>query len=273
MTVLRSLLPFLLAVILIAAAQAQSLKVADRQTSKTFTTRQLLAHPATREVTIAKDSVYGKAMTYRATPMAELLKGLAVGPDDYVEFTATDKFSIGVPARLLLQANAGGPLAFLAVEPAAGPWATIPGHAKGTPAPFFLVWQDAKPGEISSEYWVYKLASLAVTDSPFKRWPSLNVGSDVPASHPAWRGLDRYVTLCISCHRFNGAGEGEMGPDLARPMNPVDYFKPEAFRRFLRSSKSVRDWPDRKMPSFVEDVLSNEDMEALITWLEYKARH
>ena len=95
---------------------------------------------------------------------------------------------------------------------------------------------------------------------------------DLPATHPARRGLDRYVTLCISCHRFKGAGEGEQGPDLGQPMNPVDYFQPEAFRKFLRSSKSVRDWPERKMPSFIEDVLSNEDMEALIAWLTYKAR-
>ena len=55
-------------------------------------------------------------------------------------------------------------------------------------------------------------------------------------------------------------------------MNPVDYFQPQAFRKFLRTSKSVRDWPDRKMPSFIEDVLSDEDMEALIAWLTYKAR-
>lgn len=273
MTLLRlSLLAFLLA-LPFTAAHAQSLKVAGRQSSKTFTVQRLLADPAARTVTIANDPVYGRSMTYRAIPAAELLNGLTIGPDDYVEFTATDKFSIGVPARLLLAPPDTRPQAFLAIEPAAGPWQTIPGHAKGTPAPFFLVWQDAKPGEISSEYWVYKLASLAVTDSPYKRWPSLNVGNDVPASHPAWRGLDRYVTLCISCHRFNGAGEGEMGPDLAKPMNPVDYFKPEAFRRFLRSSRSVRDWPGRKMPSFIEDVLSDEDMDALITWLEYKSRH
>ena len=111
-----------------------------------------------------------------------------------------------------------------------------------------------------------------MTDSPYKRWPALNVAHDLPSTHPARRGLDRYIALCISCHRFNGAGEGEMGPDLAKPMNPVDYFQPEAFRKFLRSSKSVRDWPERKMPSFVEDVMSNEDMEALIAWLTYKAR-
>ena len=119
-----------------------------------------------------------------------------------------------------------GRSAFLAIEAGTAPWPAIPDHGKETAGPFFLVWQDARRGEISSEYWVYKLASLEVTDSPYKRWPALNVADDLPATHPARRGLDRYVTLCISCHRFNGAGEGEMGPDLAKPMNPVDYFQP-----------------------------------------------
>jgi mono/diheme cytochrome c family protein len=270
--VLRALLSSLLVVVLADAAQAQTLKIADRQASKTVTAQQLLADPAMRTVTISNDSVYGRSMTYRALPAAELLKGLAIGPDDYVEFTATDKFSIGIPARLLLHSPDTRPHAYLAIEAGTEPWPAIPDHGKKTAAPFFLVWQDARRGEISSEYWVYKLASLEVTDSPYKRWPALNVAHDLPSTHPAWRGLDRYVTLCISCHRFNGAGEGEMGPDLAKPMNPVDYFQPEAFRKFLRSSKSVRDWPERKMPSFVEDMLSNEDMEALIAWLTYKAR-
>jgi len=272
MTVAHTLLSALLAVVLAGAAQAQTLKIADRQSSKTVSAKQLLADPATRTITISNDSVYGRSMTYRALPATELLKGLAISLDDYVEFTATDKFSIGVPARLLLHSPGARPSAFLAIEAGSEPWPAIPDHGKETPAPFFLVWQDAKRGEISSEYWVYRLASLEVTDSPYKRWPALAVAPDLPDVHPARRGLDRYVTLCISCHRFNGAGEGEMGPDLAKPMNPVDYFQPDAFRKFLRSSKSVRDWPERKMPSFIEDVLSNEDMEALIAWLTYKAR-
>ena len=100
MTVLRSLLMPLLAVVLAGAAHAQTLKIADRQASKTVTAQQLLADPAMRIVTISNDSVYGRSMSYRAIPTAELLKGLAIGPDDYVEFTASDKFSIGVPAQI-----------------------------------------------------------------------------------------------------------------------------------------------------------------------------
>ena len=218
----RSFIAFVLLFAFAGSLQAQSLKIADRQGGKTVTAQQLLADPATREIAIDKDSSYGRAMTYRAMPVTEVLKGLSIGPEDYVDFVATDKFSIGIPARLLLRRDNKGPQAFLAIEPAAAPWPALPDKGKETATPFYLVWQDAKPGEISPEYWVYKLASLEVTDSPYKRWPALNVAHDLPATHPARRGLDRYVTLCISCHRFKGAGEGEQGPDLGQPMNPVD---------------------------------------------------
>ena len=213
-------------------------------------------------------------MTYRALPVVELLKGLAIGPRGLCRIhrhrQVLDR-QCRCPAAAYASRQRGRRPSWPSRRPTA-PWPAIPDHGKETAGPFFLVWQDARRGEISSEYWVYKLASLRSPTARYKRWPALNVAEDLPATHPARRGLDRYVTLCISCHRFNGAGEGEMGPDLAKPMNPVDYFQPDAFRKFLRSSKSVRDWPERKMPSFIEDVLSNEDMEALIAWLTYKAR-
>lgn len=269
----HGLVALFLSLLFAAVAEAQSLKIADRKGSRTFSAADLLASPLARDITIARDSVYGRAMSYRAIPVPELLKGLELDPKDYVDFVATDKFSIGIPLRLLLRTGNPGPHAYLAIEDPARPWPAMPEKGKETAAPFFIVWQDAKPGEISPEYWVYKLAAIEVADSPYLRWPSLEVAEGLPATHPARRGLDRYVALCISCHRFKGAGQGEQGPDLGQPMNPVDYFQPLAFRKFLRSSKQVRDWPDRKMPSFNEEVLSDEDMEAVIAWLTYKARN
>jgi mono/diheme cytochrome c family protein len=262
--------PAVLAVLLLwllaASAGAQSLRIADRQTARTVTAAALLADPATRTVTI-DDPVYRRLMSYRAIPGSELLRGLAVAADDYVQLIATDQFSIGVPARLVL-----GPQALVAIEDPAKPWPAIPGKSTGTAGPFFMIWQEAKRDEISSEYWAYKLGALQVTDSPYKRWPVLAVADDVPATDPARRGLDRYVALCIACHRFKGAGEGEQGPDLGQPMNPVDYIQLSALRRLLRDSAQVRNWPDRKMPAFSQDVLSDEDLEAIVAWLAYKAR-
>lgn len=263
----RGALAFLVVWLIAATAAAQSLRIADRQTEKSVSAAVLLADPATRTVTI-DDPVYRRAMTYRAIPVSDLLKGLAVAPDDYLQLIATDQFSIGVPARLALR-----PQALVAIEDPAHPWPAIPGKTNGTAGPFFVIWQDATRGEISSEYWTYKLAALQVTDSPYKRWPALAVADDVPATDPARRGLDRYVALCIACHRFKGAGEGEQGPDLGIPMNPVDYFQPDSLRRLIRDPAKVRTWPDRKMPGFDPQTLSDRDIDAIIAWLTYKARH
>ena len=261
---IRSLLLMLAVFAAIGTAQAQSLEVADRGTTKTFTVAQLLADKAVRSLAIA-DPVYKRTMIYRVVAMADLLRDLKVGNDDYVQARAVDNFSVAIPAALLMAD------AFLAIETAAAPWPKLPGGGTTTAGPFYIVWQRRPGIEISSEYWAYHLAALTVTDSPAKRWPGLAVGADVPAADPVRRGLDRFVAVCMACHRFAGAGEGTQGPDLARPMNPVDYFQPAALHKFLRNPKSVRDWPEQKMPAFSEESLSDADIDAIVAWLAYKA--
>lgn len=255
---------------LAALAQTATLTVADRGVSRTYTVRDLLASPQRRAVTVA-DPVFRRSMTYQAVPVADLLKGLAVVPDDYVQVTASDSFSVAIPARLLLNTDPAAPLAFLAIDDPAAPWPAIPG--KGSRAgPFYVVWQPAGPTPVSSEYWAYATVSLTVTDSPVQRWPVLAVGTEVPAAAPIRRGLDRFVSVCMACHRFDGAGEAEMGPDLARPMNPVDYFQLPALRKFLHDPKSVRSWPDMKMAGAEAMSLTARDIDDIVAWLEYKAR-
>lgn len=243
---------------------AQSLEIADRGTTKMFTASQLLADKAVRSLMIA-DPVYKRNMTYRVIAMADLLRDLEVGNDDYVQARAVDNFSVAIPAALL-KADA-----FLAIEAATAPWPKLPGGSNTTAGPFYIVWQRRPGIELSSEYWAYHLAALTVTDSPAKRWPGLAVSAEVPATDPIHRGLDRFVAVCMACHRFAGAGEGTQGPDLARPMNPIDYFQPAALRKLLRDPKSVRDWPEQKMPAFSEESLSDADIDAIMAWLAYKA--
>ena len=252
-------------------AQTPSLAVTDRGTSRTVSRTELLADPRLQNVTIGYDPVYRRAMTYRAIAVSAFLKGARIGDDDYVQARADDNFSVSIPADLLTRVAPTGPEAFLAVEDPAKPWPAIPG-AKGSGGPFYIVWRGGTRSEISSEYWAYHLAALTITDSPFKRWPGLAVAADVPATDPIRRGLDRFVAVCMACHRFNGEGEGEQGPDLARPMNPVDYFQPTALRKYLRNPSSVRTWPEQKMPAFDEANLSDADIDAIIAWLTYKAQ-
>jgi mono/diheme cytochrome c family protein len=246
------------------AVRGQSLVVSDRAISKTFTAVQLLADKAAREIEIA-DPVYKRTMSYRAIAMVDLLSDFQAGRDDYVQARALDDFSVAIPATLLKED------AFLAIETATTPWPKLLGAGTKSAGPFYIVWQSRLIADISSEYWVYHLASLTITDSPAKRWPGLAVGADVPAADPVRRGVDRFVAVCMACHRFAGEGEGTQGPDLAWPMNPVNYFQPAALRKFLRDPRSVRTWPEQKMPAFSEKSLPDADIDAIVAWLAYKA--
>jgi len=223
----------------------------------------LRGHNSATDITIPSDPVFRRAMTYRAVPVAGLLAEVGIGPDDYVQARAVDNFSVAIPARLLM---AGA--AFLAVEDPAKPWPSLQkGGQSYEIGPFYLVWKDARG--VSSEFWAYRLAALSAAESPQRRWPQLSA----PAGDAYLQlGRDKFVEICLACHRFAGAGEGTQGPDLAQPMNPVDYFQPGVLKKLVREPDSVRSWPDRKMPAFDTQMLSEQELDAMIAWLAHKAR-
>jgi len=254
------------------AAQSPTLTVAGRDSSRTFTQQALLADPNVRSVTVA-DPVYRRTMTYRAIPLAALLKGIPINADDHVQARAIDNFSVSIPGRLAASADTAQVEAFVAIDDPSAPWPAIPGKQdKESAGPFYVIWQRAPSVNVSSEYWAYRLAALAVTDSPLKRWPGLAVGPDVPAGDRIRTGLDSFVAVCMACHRFNGEGEGDQGPDLGRPMNVTEYFQIPALKKLIRNPQSVRQWPDQKMPAFDQSALSDSELDAIVDWLAYKAR-
>ena len=262
-------LVLLLSGLLATVAHAQTLALSDRRSHVVETRKALLASPDVRSIDVF-DRVYGRTATYRAIPMATLLRRLDVAVDDYMQARATDDFSVSIPAHLLAFADPGRLEAFLAIEDPAAPWPKIPGKPYSA-GPFAIVWKTGPSMTVSSEYWAYRLAALTVTDSPARRWPELGVGSEVPTDSPIRAGLDAFVSSCMACHKFEGAGEGTQGPDLGHPNNPVDVFKITALRQLIRNSASVRKWPGQKMPAFGPDVLSDADLDAILAWLDYKA--
>ncbi|MBR0672644.1 cytochrome c [Roseomonas soli] len=262
-----------LAVLASVAARAANLTLEDGAGRITVETAALLARPDVTEIEIPADVGYGGTpRRYRAVPLAAVVALLPGAPPagGVIEAQATDGFAAQMPLDLVLRAASGGARAWLAIEPQDAPWPPLPGK-QASAGPFYVVWEHPEAARISPEYWPYQLAALRIVEPPAVRWPQIAVEASLPADHPARRGQEVYGAICLACHRINGGGSGEMGPDLNRPMNPTEYFQPAALRRFLRDPASLRTWPEQKMPGFGPEQISEAELDALIAYLAHMA--
>jgi mono/diheme cytochrome c family protein len=200
--------------------------------------------------------------------LAKLLEGVAIPPDAVVEAAAQDGFVTQLP-RDLVYAN-DGIVAYMAIEAADRPWPPIPGKDKSAGA-FYVVWLGDQASSVPTMMWPYQIVSLSVQDAPAKRWPSLAVDPMLPALHPARDGQTLFVNKCFTCHTMNQAGSASAGPDLNLPMNPTEYFTDAGLRALIRDPRSVRVWPEQRMPSFAEEDLSDEELGLILAYLNHMA--
>ncbi len=124
---------------------------------------------------------------------------------------------------------------------------------------------------MTTEQWSYQLASLTTVESPARRWPQLATDPSLPAEAPPRRGEAVFIASCLPCHRLNGGGAGELGPDLGKPMNATDYMTDTGLRALVRNPRSVRTWPLQQMPGFSADALPDAELDALIAYLRHIA--
>jgi mono/diheme cytochrome c family protein len=86
-----------------------------------------------------------------------------------------------------------------------------------------IVWTGAEVASIRSEQWPYQVAKLVSQPSPAMRWPALAVDSALPSIDPVRAGQALFAVQCLTCHKLNGAGASDVGPDLNLPQNPTEY--------------------------------------------------
>jgi mono/diheme cytochrome c family protein len=235
-----------------------------------FTTAELLRRPDAVDLTIPADVSYGRAMKYRAVPLLSVMNVDAAF--DTVEARAADGFVSQIPLALVEKGKSGGAKAWIAVEDPLAPWPMLPGRTASA-GPFYLVWENPQRSGVGSEQWPYQLASLTEVESPAHRWPQMVVRSSLPGDDQAKRGQAVFTTQCLPCHQMKGAGAGEVGPDLGRPMGPTQYLTANGLRSLIRDPKAVRTWPQQQMPGFTRTMLSDGDLDALIAYLAYMATH
>ena len=238
--------------------------------TRSFTRSELLARPDAATIEVARDVTYRGPMSYRAVPVASLLAGMTLPADSVIEAVTLDGFIAQLPPDLVLNTDEGKAVAWLAIEPADHPWPRIPGK-DASAGPFYIVWSGAAVGSIRSEQWPYQMAKLVSQPSPVARWPALGVDAALVPTDPVRAGQALFVVQCLPCHRLNGAGASDVGPDLNLPQNPTEYFTPQGLHDLIRNPKAVRTWPDQAMPAFPADHLSDREVGLIVAYLKHMA--
>jgi mono/diheme cytochrome c family protein len=234
--------------------------------TKHFTARELLSRADLASVQIPPHVDYNVALTVPAVPLLNLLAAFPLEGFDRLEASATDGFVAQIPLALIKAGPSGGSVAWIAIENPNHPWPKLPGK-DASAGPFYLIWQHPERSRVVNEQWPYMLEKLTAVQSPELRWPQLKVDAALPADALARRGEEVFATHCLPCHRLNGGGGSEIGPDLGQPMPATDYMTEAGIRALVRNPKSVRTWPQQQMPAFPPSLLPDTDLNALIAYL------
>lgn len=263
---LLSVLAVMLSLSWTTQAAEACLSVTNEKETHCYEAATLLARKDVATLTVGHDVSYRRAMTYRAIPLLTLLGDVSNGPFDTLEARATDGFIAQIPLSLVAQGSRGGAKAWLAIEDPAHPWGPLP-KGTGSARPFYVVWENPERSKVTSEQWPHWLVSLSLVESPVHRWPQL----ELPAAHstdPAARaGQKVFFELCLPCHRLNGGGAGEAGPDLGQPMSATEYLTDAGLRGIIRDPRAVRSWPNLRMDGFGQKTLPDADLDRLLMYL------
>ncbi len=215
-------------------------------------------------ISVPNDISYRRSTTYRAVPLLALLGRNNDRRFDTLEARATDGFIAQIPLELVTGGAAGAAVAWLAIEDPTAPWEPLPHNTKSA-GPFYLVWENPQRSNIRSEQWPHWLVSLELVESPLHRWPQLELPAGQTSAARA--GQKIFLSFCLPCHRLNGGGASDTGPDLGQPMNATEYLTEAGLRGIIRNPRSVRTWPNQTMGGFGSKTLPDTDVDNLLVYL------
>ncbi len=247
------------------AAEATLEIVADNE-RLVFPQSQLLLRHDIQTISIA-DSVYKQRFTrFKAIPIANLFKGLAIPELAVVQCNARDGFSAILEKTRLFSTDPKASTAFLAIEDPKSPWPHLVGKTTSA-GPFYLVWTNPQASAIGPEEWPYQIASFDILSDPHGVFPTIYPAAD--AAPDVQNGFKSFQKNCFACHKMNGSGAGSIGPDLNLPMNPTEYFEAKALASLIRDPASVRTWPGIAMRGFSEAAIPDAELSDLIAYLRH----
>ena len=213
-------------------------------------------HPVYSSEKVAKDVKYEGFYFNDVAKFINKKLGIK-NPSDYIySIWASDNFSAFVTNEDLSDGKA-----FLATRETKfadannktedGQWTKIEKH--GNPGPFYLVWNN--PKKTYWQKWPFKIAEITlISKDVANKFTSLKPKDDFVLN----KGYHLVLKNCTSCHQVNKIGFANMGPDLK------DLAALREEKDFL---KQIRQ-PMGKMLPFTTDVLSDDDVSAVYTYLK-----
>ena len=257
---------FLLCLFSVAAfAGEPTLEIRVGKDVQKFTRTALLKHPDLQTITVY-DPAFKQEMKYQAVPAAKLFAKFpaAMAADDStLQFACTDGFSSSLDKAHVLNLSPDKSIAYVAIETTKNKWPRLP-KPPYTLGPFYLVWLNAEKSGIAQEQWPGLLKSLEIKPSLRSQFPLIFPGDR--ASSSVQNGFEVFHKNCFACHTMNNQGTGHVGPDLNLPMGPTDYFKEDAFKKFVRAPSNLRSWNTMRMPAFNKTEISDDDIDNLVQY-------
>ena len=238
----------------------------------TFTRSQLLSRSDLAAITITESAVFpGKTIVYKAVPVAALFKGVQLPDNATIMFHSQDDFSAPIDKSRLLNTSPSGAVAYIAIETPTEKWPLIkPDIDKTTTCgPFYLIWTNARKSRIGPEEWPMHFTGFSINEPLAKLFPRVMPSQKLAANDPIILGLKVFKTNCFACHMINRQGNGKVGPDLTAEEISAEHFSRAALRKFIRNPQSVRILPDDKMNGFPPSVITDEELDNLISYLIY----
>jgi len=249
--------------------------IETRKHQAVFTRSELEKMKIASQLTISNNRAYPrKTMTYKVVKLCELLQPYAVDKKEMLEFVATDKFVVLIPASKIMSCGKDDAIAYLAIEPKEK-WPLLDEkYGKNvTAGPFDVIWTLPAGKIISDEYWAWSVVAVKshakLDEKVFQTAPTV---TDPAQQARLTRGYDVYISHCAGCHTMNNIGKGHVGMDLNIPKSAVEYYPDDAvLKKFIRDPQAVHRLPKRIMSGTKADTLPDADLNDMIYYFHYMA--
>ncbi len=247
---------------------------APNRKPRNFSRQEFLASPLLKKLKVKADPAYkNQSRTYTVVPVSMLFSDLTLKSDTTIVFTCLDGFSAPISTERILNTDPSKAIAYIAFEMPSDPWPLIKNRSNKSTGPYYLVWENPEKSKITQEEWPFQLSGFVVKGTLAEQFPHIMPAAGLAETDVVMKGFKSFTKNCFACHSLNGEGMAHMGPDLNIPYSPTEYLKPEFLEILIRKPSNLRSWSEAKMSSFSKETLPDDELKAIIAYLQYMAKH